>query len=440
MKTLFKAYNLSFVVENDHFTSSKEHFDREEKLNGYVYPGFIDSHAHMIGLGMKLITPDLEKARSIDEIIQIAQNSDAFVLRGWDDEILGRYPEKTLLDSIKRPLLLVRRCGHVGIANEEFLKLTGIHSEDGVLRENLLIKALERVRQDLEYLKKAVKSAENEFFKYGVTTVHSDDASNLSPEVVETLISNLKIDVYEHLHIHSLEEMKKYLSLKPKSIKLLLDGSLGAKTAFLRSNYVNSNDRGMLNFDPEEFREIVNLANSNGIQIVTHAIGDGALDILLQSFESTNPNLRHRIVHVQMAWPDQIEKIKKMNLCVDVQPQFFISDEKMAKDRIGNRIKIAYPFKALIDAGIRTAFSSDAPVEIPDPLLGIRAAKKMGINPAISLLAYTTEGAFQEFGEDKKGKISEGMIADFVVLSKPIDDETAKVVATYKKGTKVWFE
>ncbi|MCL4407785.1 MAG: amidohydrolase [Thermotogae bacterium] len=437
MRTFFRAYNTAFTVENDRFVSSEYHADKIEKLNGYVYPGFIDSHAHIIGLGMKLITPDLEKARSIDEIIKITRNSDATILRGWDDEILGKYPEKNMLDAIDRPLLLVRRCGHVGVANKKFLKMVEIDSEDGILKEHILIKALERVKQDPEYLIKAVNAAENEFFRYGVTTVHSDDSSNLDPQIVNNLISNLKIDVYEHLHIHSLEEMRKYASLKPQSIKLLLDGSLGARTAFLRSNYDDSNNRGVLNFDPDEFKRIIRLADSNGIQVVAHAIGDGALDVLLDAFESTDPNLRHRIVHVQMAWPDQIEQIKKMNLCVDVQPQFFISDEKMAKNRIGSRMKIAYPFKKFIGSGIRTAFSSDAPVEIPDPLLGIRAAKKLEIDPVTSLLAYTVEGSFQEFDEYKKGSISEGMIGDFIVLSKPIDDESAKVIATYKKGIKV---
>jgi predicted amidohydrolase YtcJ len=437
MRTFFQAYNTAFTVEDDRFVSSECHADKIEKLNGYAYPGFIDSHAHLIGLGMKLITPDLEKARSIDEIIRIARNSDTTILRGWDDEILGKYPEKNMLDAIDKPLLLVRRCGHVGVANKKFLKMVGMDSEDGILKERILIKALERVKQDPEYLIKAINAAENEFFRYGVTTVHSDDSSNLDPEIVNGLISNLKIDVYEHLHIHSLEEMRKYTSLKPQSIKLLLDGSLGARTAFLRSNYDDSNNRGVLNFDPDELKRIIRLADSNGIQVVVHAIGDGALDILLDAFKSTDPNLRHRIVHVQMAWPDQIEKIKKMNLCVDVQPQFFISDEKMAKDKIGSRMKIAYPFKKLIESGIRTAFSSDAPVEIPDPLLGIRAAKKMEIDPVTSLLAYTVEGSFQEFNEHKKGRISEGMISDFILLSKPIDDESAKVIATYKKGIKV---
>ncbi len=398
MRTFFQAYNTAFTVENDRFVSSEYQPDKIEKLNGYVYPGFIDSHAHIIGLGMKLITPDLEKTRSIDEIIKIARNSDATILRGWDDEILGKYPEKNMLDKIDRPLLLVRRCGHVGVANKKFLKMVEIDSEDGILKEHALIKALERVKQDPEYLIKAINAAENEFFRYGVTTVHSDDSSNLDPQIVNDLISNLKIDVYEHLHIHSLEEMERYTSLKPQSIKLLLDGSLGARTAFLRSNYDDSNNHGVLNFDPDELKRIIRLADSNGIQVVAHAIGDGALDILLDAFESTDPNLRHRI---------------------------------------GSRMKIAYPFKKLIEAGIRTSFSSDAPVEIPDPLLGIRAAKKMEIDPVTSLLAYTVEGSFQEFNEHKKGSISEGMIGDFIVLSKPIDDESAKVIATYKKGIKV---
>lgn len=437
MKQFYEAQNISFTVKNGYFTSFGN-FDEKAKLDGYVYPGFIDAHAHMIGLGLKLITPDLEKVSSIEELIKMAQNSDATILRGWNDEIIGRYPSKENLNLVDRPIMAVRRCGHVGVANEKFLKMTGIESNDGILRENILIKAVEKVKQDREYLKRAVNTAQDEFFKYGVTDVHSDDASNLSPNLVNDLLSDLEIDVYEHLHIRAFDEIKKLVELNPQSIKLIVDGSLGAKTAFLRSHYENSNERGMLNFNPDELKRIIHFADSNGIQVVAHAIGDGALDILLDAFESTNSELRHRIVHVQMAWPDQVERIKKMNLCTDVQPQFFVSDENMVKERIGKRTSIAYPFKMLLDYGIRTAFSSDAPVEIPDPLLGIKSSKKLKIDARTALNAYTVEGAFQEFKEDKKGKISEGMIADFVLLSKPIEDESTEVIATYKNGIKVW--
>ncbi len=439
MKKFFEDLNFKkFAVKDRKFSSFTGDFREIEKINGYIYPGFIDSHAHLISLGLTLMAPSLEGVKSIDGIISIAKNCDAFLLRGWDDELIGKYPQKSDLDSVKRPLIVIRKCGHVGVANDKFLKIAGIESEDGILMEGTLIKALKSLTYDRAYLKKAVEKAQSEFFKYGVTSVHSDDSSDLPYDLVNDLISDLKIDLYEHLHVHTFEEMKKFVALKPGSIKILVDGSLGAKTAFLRSKYDDSNGRGVLNFTPEEVNKIVKLADKNGIQVVAHAIGDGALDLLLEAFSSSNQDLRHRIVHVQMAWPKQIAKMKELKLCVDVQPQFFISDKKMAEERIGSRIDIAYPFKALMDAEIQIAFSSDAPVERPDPIEGIRAAKEMEINENTSLLAYTTWGAFQEFKEFEKGKIENGMIADFVVLSKPIEDKMSKVIATYKGGEKVW--
>ena len=171
--------------------------------------------------------------------------------------------------------------------------------------------------------------------------------------------------------------------------------------------------------------EIVKIADAHGIQVVAHVIGDGALQMALKAFENSSLSLRHRLVHVQVAWLDQIEKIRNLGLCADVQPQFFISDEKMALKRLGKeRLKYAYPFKKMIDEGIHVAFSSDSPVEVPDP--------------SITLRAYTVEGAYQEFAENEKGGFEDGMKADFVVLSKPIEDGSAKVIATHKNGEKVY--
>jgi predicted amidohydrolase YtcJ len=438
MKKLFEDLtSFKFVVEDGIFSSALT-ADRKEKVEGYIYPGFIDSHAHLVGLGLKKITPSLEDLPSVDEIMKVAKSSDAMILRGWDDEIIGRYPEKSEIDLIDRPLLLVRRCGHIGIANEKFLRIAKIDSDDGILRESKMINALKSLKPDHEFLKKAVDAGQKEFFRYGVTSVHSDDSSDLPHETVKELFSDLKIDVYEHLHIHSLEEMERLLTLKPKTIKLLVDGSLGARTAFLRSKYDDFDGRGLLNFNRDELVRIIQIANENGIQVAAHAIGDGALDVLLDAFAHSDPSLRHRIIHVQMAWPEQIKKIGELKICVDLQPQFFVSDEKMSKERIGSRMKVAYPFKAIIDNGIRAAFSSDAPVEIPDPLLGIKAAIKMGIDVQTALKAYTVEGAFQEFKEGNKGLIKDGMIADFVVLSRPLGEDGNRVLATYKRGEKVW--
>lgn len=429
-----------FVVEDGKFSSSKGKNDTIEKINGYVYPGFIDSHAHLVGTGMEKIKPSLESLKNVDEIVQIANSTDTAVLRGWDDGIIGRYPTKGELDHVLHPLIAIRKCGHIGVANEKFLKMVGVDSNDGILKENSLMHALYKIRPNEREIQKAVKYGEKEFFKYGVTSVHSDDMYSIPPNVVKKALSKAVIGVYEHHHIHSLDEMKEFLKSPDfNSIKVLVDGSLGAKTAYLKDRYSDAQTQGILNFSAVELNEIVRVADAHGIQVVAHVIGDGALQVALKAFENSSLSLRHRLVHVQVAWPDQVEKIRNLGLCADVQTQFFISDEEMALKRLGkDRLRHAYPFKKMIDEGIHVAFSSDSPVEVPDPLKGVEAAKKLGIDPSIALRAYTVEGAYQEFAENEKGGFEDGMRADFVVLSKPIENASAKVIATYKNGKKVY--
>ena len=429
-----------FAVENGTFSFDFSNVKKIEEIKGYVYPGFIDAHAHLVGTGKKMLTPNLENVKSVEELLEIASKGTYTVLRGWNEEKLGRYPKKEELDEISRPLMVVRRCGHVGVANDAFMKMVNVKVQDGILRENLLTKALNALKEDEEELLKAVKAGEKEFFKHGVTSVHSDDMYSLRFESVKNALKQVKMDVYEHYHIHSLDELNEFIEMgKPlNSIKVLLDGSLGGHTAYLRKPYADAQTRGVLNFSMDEFTKIVKRADENGVQVVAHVIGDGALDMALRVFENTDPALRHRLVHVQISDEGQLHEIKEEKLCVDVQPQFFLSDEKMAIERLGDRSRFSYRFKEMIDLGIPTAFSSDSPVEIPDPLAGIRAAKRMSISVEESLKAYTLQGAYQEFSEEGKGLFAEGMKADFVVLSEPIEFETSKVIATYKNGEMVF--
>ncbi len=449
MRTLFRAKGVfdplgkslkEFVVEDGKFSSSMAKIDKEIFLDGYVYPGFIDAHAHLIGTGVQSLTQSLSGVKNFNEFLEIVSQAQADVLRGWDDEILGRYPTKEELDIVKKPMLVVRKCGHVGVANTLFLEKVGISSESGVLKEGKLAEALLKTGKNLESVKKAVKAGERVFFSYGVTSVHSDDMSTLPEDVVKMALRDATISVYEHYHVHSVEEIKEIVRYgKATSVKVLLDGSLGARTAYLREPYSDlKGTKGELNFSPYEVKEIVRIANENGIQVAMHVIGDGALDVALEAFENGNSELRHRLIHVQVSHADQIEKIKRLKLYVDAQPQFYVSDLQMAKERLGERMKDAYKFREMMQADIPVAFSSDSPVEIPNPLGGIQAAKMLGISVEESLKAYTVQGAYQEFSEREKGRFSDGMRADFVVLNRCLENSDAVLLATYKSGQLVW--
>ncbi len=452
MRTLYKvpkgAFDVEnseikeFVVENGVFSFDfYKKVDKVETLEGYVYPGFIDAHAHLVGTGKKALIPPLDDVESMEELLQIASQNDYQVLRGWDDEKLGRYPTKEELNTIKHPLLVVRRCGHVGVANDAFMEMTGVKAKDGILKENDLAKALNSLSESEEELIQEIKAGEKEFFKYGVTSLHSDDMYSLPFEMIQKALRHAKIDVYEHYHVHSLKELNEFIQNGKQlpSIKILLDGSLGAHTAYLREPYADVPTQGVLNISEEEFLEIIKTADKNSIQACVHVIGDGALDIALEAFKNSNSSLRHRLIHVQIIHDDQIEKIKEEKIYLDVQPQFFVSDEKMAVERLGERVKHSYRFKEMMKMGIPIAFSSDSPVETPNPIEGIKVARRLGINAKDALDAYTTQGAYQEFGENKKGLFKEGAKADFVLLSDPIENEKAEVIATYKNGERVFY-
>jgi predicted amidohydrolase YtcJ len=220
-------------------------------------------------------------------------------------------------------------------------------------------------------------------------------------------------------------------------LKLLADGSLGARTAFLRAAYDDAPEtRGIATFTPESLNTLVLHAHKAGMQIAIHAIGDAATDMVLDAFEQAQhayprDNVRHGIVHAQILNHEQAKRMKTLGLHAYIQSIFLDYDTQIVHARIGDRSEEAYPAASLLDLGITLSNGSDSPVELPKALGGIQCAvtRKPFTRTASSaylphealtlsqaLASYTSGGAYASYEEAEKGHICKGQRADFTVL------------------------
>jgi predicted amidohydrolase YtcJ len=226
-----------------------------------------------------------------------------------------------------------------------------------------------------------------------------------------------------------------------RCVKILSDGSLGARTAALNKPYADDpSTRGILNYTIAELKTHVKKADKAGFQVSVHVIGDLAAAETLRAFEETFSKdiivkHRHRIEHASVLNPNLIELIYKAGLLVCVQPHFVVSDFWLS-ERLGpRRARWAYPFKSMMKRGILLAGSSDAPAEQLNPLSGIWAAvtrksfpqERLSVEEALKL--YTINAAYMSFEENVKGSIEVGKLADLTVLSdNPLEIQPDKIL------------
>lgn len=374
--------------------------------NIFVTPFITDTHLHLLGFGEKLVQPSLEN-KSLPEIKEIIinilkKNPDKIILRGWSEEF--SIPDKKFLDDINEdiPIMLVRRCGHKSVVNSKVFEQINfkdfedyIEFEKGFLKE----KAIDRFYETFgafTNIKDNYESAKTYLNKKGYNFVHSDDLHGVSKEELPFL-NDTDFFVYEKVAVSSYDQLLNYYDRGYfkifKSVKIYLDGSLGARTAYLIDKYNDSNTFGEKLWEDSELNEIVRFCESKGLHLAVHAIGDGAVEQILKVFEEVKPKLIHRIIHGQILREKQIEKIKRYNLIIDVQPQFIESDKIFIKSRLGNNLNNTFKFYELYKNNIPLFISSDAPVEEPDWLRDMKKLKELGIpyNYSLFRLTYSPE-------------------------------------------------
>lgn len=436
--------------------------------NKTVVPGLNDCHVHMISFGQFLQALNLRDAKSIVEVQarlrRYAEKNPGkeWILGGrWDQEKFAerRYPNRWDLDAAvsDRPVFLTRVCGHVAVANSKALQIAGItrgtEVKGGRIRVNLRPEELDGllIENSLRIVWKAIPKpspaeleqacilACRKAVQAGLTCVHWIAASPKEIAIVQSLHSRnrLPLRVYMGIPVEFLDFLTG-LGLptgfgnemfKIGFVKILADGSLGARTAALLEPYSDKPDAlGMMLYKEEELEELVLKAHKAGLQLAIHAIGDRAVEAVLDVFEKAfqeypSKNRRHRVEHGSVLNPRLIRRMKRLELIASVQPHFVASDFWVV-DRVGNiRARWVYPFGTLMHEGLSIVSGSDCPVEPISPVLGIWAAvarksfPQEGLTVEEALRTYTLNAAYASFDEERRGTIEPGKLADLTILS-----------------------
>ena len=230
--------------------------------------------------------------------------------------------------------------------------------------------------------------------------------------------------------------------LRSAGVKGFVDGSLGSTTALFYEPYQDAPaSLGLLVTPEDSLRAWIGGADSAGLQVVVHAIGERANGLLLDIYDSVakvhgSRDRRFRIEHAQHLRPQDIARLAHSGVIASMQPYHAIDDGRWAEKRIGpERIKTTYAFRSLLDRKAHLAFGSDWTVAPIDPLLGIYAAvtrrtldgknpdgwvpeQKISVEEA--LRAYTSGDAYGVFAERTRGRLAPGYKADLVLLDQDL--------------------
>jgi len=408
---------------------------RKVDLKGAAaFPGFTDAHGHLIGIGLREMTLNLEGASSIADLkaklAAVAKDipeGETIYGRGWIETHWpeDRFPNRADLDFVTtaHPVILERADGHASVVNTLALTMASITADTespfggainrdetgeatGMLIDNAaglvqpLMPVLTGARKKEAYIRGAKLYAAR-----GWTNIHSMSVDPADVPMINTLARNkdIKIRVYNSLDLLSgrnktLANMSKLQSVENKlittrAIKLYADGALGSRGAALLAPYSDDEkNSGLLLLKEDSAKSIFDAALRNGTQVNTHAIGDRANRMILDWYEAAFARVpqsqwaekdpRWRIEHSQIIEPEDIERFVTLGVIPSMQPSHAIGDLHFAPDRLGkDRLEGAYAWRALIDSGSIIAGGSDAPVEVGDPRIEFYAAtQRMDLN------------------------------------------------------------
>lgn len=513
LKEAFVVEDGLFVFAGSNEEALLQQADETIDLNGaFVCAGLIDSHMHVLSYGNALVCAPLhEHTHSLADLIDCMKNTlpgrGGWILgRGWNQDFFSdadRMPNRWDLDRVStvHPVCVTRACGHALSVNSRALELLGITGDtpqaDGgeIVMENgqpngiFFDNAMDLVSAHIpgpskEEIKRMILSASHALNRYGITSCHSDDFCvfhdvpwNTVAEAFRELEESgeLTVRVYEQSNFTTLDALRGFVESGHQTgigtdmfrigpLKMLGDGALGARTAYLTHPYADDpSTRGLSVFTPEAFDQMIGYAHENGMQVAVHCIGDACLDLVLSSIEKAQAKQpredhRHGIVHCQITRPDQLDSIVKNHLHVYAQSIFLDYDIHIVRERVGEELaSTSYSWKTLMNRGVTVSNGSDCPVEMPRALGGMQCAVTRsdlnGCEPYLpheaftvqeALDSFTKAGAYASFEEAKKGQIQPGMLADFVVLGQnPFEVEANQiknipVLSTWLGGKKVF--
>ena len=472
-----------------------------------VLPGFNDAHTHFLSGGFQLASVDLRDAANQQEFASRIRAFAAKLSKGrwvtggdWDHERWpdAKLPTKELIDSFTpdTPVFVNRLDGHMALANTAALRLAGVTRQTidppggvivrdkngeptGILKDaamSFVFKVIPPVSFDDKLA--AARAATNHAAKLGVTSIQ-DMSAGTDVGVYQALLDRgeLKTRVYAVAPLPAWERLARTgvrahfgsEMLRVGGLKGFADGSLGSTTALFYEPYKDepgtSGIAGDEMYPDGAMLKRVEEADRAGLQILIHAIGDRANDLILSIYEQVERengprDRRFRIEHAQHLRAQDIPRFGRDKVIASMQPYHAIDDGRWADKRIGKeRAKTTYAFRSLLDSGATLAFGTDWTVAPLNPMLTIYAAvtrrtldgknskgwvPEQKISVEETVRAYTYGSAYAEFQENVKGTITPGKLADLVILSRdifridPEEIENVGVVLTMVDGRVVY--
>lgn len=446
-----------------------------------LLPGFVDPHLHLTSYGTEKLGVRCKQPHitSIEDLLTelrvkaLATPKGEWV-RAWGfietKMAERRYPTKEELDHIstEHPILIVRACNHISVANSMALELANIdkntpnpkggiieRNNNGELTGRLLetahfLKMMKAAKFSEAELKMAMAIASDDYIAAGITSVHEagvydDDTFRIMQQGARTGL--IRVRVYAMaITINDPEEFLQSIikagistgvgdeRFKIGPAKVFIDGSSSGRTIATRRPHTSApGDYGILNYSQEELDRILIEAHKKGFQITAHAQGDRAIEMMLNCIEKAlkehpRENHRHRIEHAGITEPDLLERMVELGVVPIPNPHFFYEFGDGYIINYGERVNHMYPLRQFIDNGVIAAIASDSPVTDYRPLFGIHVAvnresaagQKVGENQRIGVMEairmYTWNGAYASFEENIKGSIEVGKLADLVVI------------------------
>ena len=433
-----------------------------------IMPGFIDSHCHFLWMGIDMKNNvQLNDTKTINEAlmrikkrITEAKPGEWIVGKGWDESkwLENRYLTKEDIDPIapENPVMLSRVCGHLVSINTKAMEIAGITEETqdvkgghvdkddagentGILRDcRYLVEAF--ISPDsLETMVDGLEVASNFALSLGCTSIHDAGLTNRDINAYQQAEKEGKLKVRANVMVKGeVEDAVIALGIKTGlgddlvqigPLKLLMDGSLGAHTAALFEPYEDEpSTSGLLLMKPEVLTEKIVRAHQANLQVATHAIGDLAVEKVLDAIQEAlrlmpRKDHRHRIEHCELTSAQQIERIKQLGVIPDMQPNFigeWSGPGSMYRQRLGERRdRMSNQYRAMLDEGIRVAFGSDG---MPfNPIYGVWSAvnhpiKESRISLEEAVMCYTLNAAYSGFQEEKLGSLEAGKLGDITVF------------------------
>jgi hypothetical protein len=454
-------------------------------LDGAVmFPGFVDGHAHLLGIGQRELTLNLEGTASIGELVTRIEaelqgvpagqvlSGRGWIETGWPE---GRMPTAADLDAVSpdNPVILGRADGHALVANSAALAAAGVTDDTpdveggkierdetgkatGILIDNAMAQVYALVatpsRDDIN---RAYVVGSQAYSARGWTGVH-----NMSVNPRDLLIlERLDLEGRLPLRLHNAfdesgfdlaaERKAETDTITNRAVKVYLDGALGSRGALLNEPYSDRPETsGLSLMEPERLKQLMARADRADVQLAIHAIGDLANRRILDTFSDAEgyeflghettlgPDNRWRIEHTQILHPDDIARVGALGLIASMQPSHAIGDFKFAPDRLGSgRLYGAYAWQSLLQTGAVIVGGSDAPVEIGTPQIEFYAAvarkdldgfstedwyPEEALTREQALALFTSAPAYAAFMEDDLGTIEVGKLADFTVFDRDL--------------------